>query len=128
MKNSFLLLWGCCCIGGVYRGFVDLYRLYRPPCIGCIGVVSGLYRLYRDVSVVSEFVSVVSNVVSTCCIVCIGLYRPSPNVPIRVFSSLCILMYRNINIDKYFVLLECTKKKMNLSVLRSFRYILFKVH
>ena len=86
------------CVSG-FRRFVSVvstpvYRLYRG-CIGCIG-------LYR---VVSEFVSVVSDVVSTSCMVCIGLYRPSPNVPIRVFSSLCILIYRNINVDKYFVLL-----------------------
>ena len=47
----FVVVSGVFCIGGVYRGFVDLYRLYRPPCIVCIGVVSGcigLYRLYRN--------------------------------------------------------------------------------
>ena len=84
----FVVVSGIFCIGGVYRGFVDLYRLYRPPCIGCIGVVSfvsgcivcigicivcigccleQLYRLYRVVSTLAKcadsffFLSMYSN-------------------------------------------------------------------
>ena len=88
----FVVVSGVFCIGGVYRGFVDLYRLYRPPCIVCIGVVS--------------FVSVCIVCIGIC-IVCIGCCFEQLYRLYRVVSTLakcadsCIFLSMYSNLQKY---------------------------
>ena len=88
----FVVVSGVFCIGGVYRGFVDLYRLYRPPCIGCIGVVSFVSGCIVCIGI---------------CIVCIGCCFEQLYRLYRVVSTLakcadsCIFLSMYSNLQKY---------------------------